>query len=185
MAKSPSIDLELFELVATRTNTVSQAKMAQAFVRELIDHPSESHTALEFGVNGLLNIDASTLLSLSILPEDAYSQFHNAFEAWVIIGNSIIEEIDDKTKVLCRKIANVHLRKLQELELECVGSTSHDEAIVIAVTIQIVAIMMHNEWDEYLTNFFSMPWFSSEEMRTILADLSPVWKLYYGAEEDE
>jgi hypothetical protein len=184
MAKSTSVDIEFFELVAKRTDSVSQAKMAQAFVLELLENPEGSHKALEFGFNSMANTDQNSLLSLSDLPEEAYKEFKNAFEAWAVIANSAIEQIDDTTRVLCQKVANLHIKKLEDLGIDCIDTRGHAETVVFAVTTQIVTIMLHEVWDEYLTNFFSTPWFSSEGMRTVLADLSPVWKLYYPAEDE-
>ena len=185
MGKSTSIDLEIFKHVATVTKSVQQAQMAQSFVLELIENPETSHEALEFGINSLVNSKAETFLSLSEIPEETYQKSENALITWVVFTKSLIDEIDDRTTVLCRRIATEHTRKLEALGVECVGSSDHDEVIVMAVTVLICAIILRGEGDEFLLQFLILPWLSSEAIRANLVELSPTLKMFFGDDVDE
>ncbi len=185
MAKSTSIDLEIFKHVATVTKSVQQAQMAQSFVLELLENPETSHEALEFGINSLLNSKAETFLSLSDIPEEAYKQSENALITWVVFTKSLIDEIDDRTTVLCRRAASEHTRKLQKQGVDCVGSTDHDELIVMAVTVLICAVVLKGEGDEFLLQFLILPWLSSPAIRQNLVELSPTLKMFFSDDVDE
>lgn len=185
LAKSTSIDLEIFKHVATVTKSVQQAQMAQSFVLELLQNPETSHQALEFGMNGLLNSKAETFLSLSELPEEAYKQSKNALFTWAVLTKSLTDEIDDRTTVLCRRVATEHTRKLQDLAVDCVGSTEHDELIVMAVTVLICAVILQGEGDQFLLQFLILPWLSSPAIRQNLVELSPTLKMFLSDDVDE
>ncbi len=185
MAKSTSIDLEIFKHVATLTSSTHQAQIAQSFILELLENPQESHRALEFGISNLLQAKAETFLSLTDIPEEAYKNSKNALFMWAILTKGLIDELDDRTTVLCRKAAVEHIHRLQELELECVESSSHVETIVMAVTVILCSVILMGEGNEYLLQFFCLPWLSSGSIRTILLDLSPTLKLIFGESEDD